>query len=81
MRKIEIKSKSLNYECDEAFKALRTNLQFAVRIKKVIMFHELYSGRGKKYGRALSCYVTGKYGKEGSSDRCRSQKVSHGGQL
>ena len=38
MRKIEIKSKSLNYECDEAFKALRTNLQFCGEDKKVIMF-------------------------------------------
>lgn len=47
MAKIEIKTKALNYECDEAFKALRTNLQFCGDDKKVILFTSCTPDEGK----------------------------------
>ncbi len=47
MAKIEIKSEALNYECDEAFKALRTNLQFCGDDKKVIVFTSCTPDEGK----------------------------------
>lgn len=63
MVKIEIKSEALNYECDEAFKALRTNLQFCGEDKKVIMFTSCTPDEGKStvvHYLAMSLASTGK---------------------
>ncbi len=63
MAKIEIKTKALNYECDEAFKALRTNLQFCGDDKKVILFTSCTPDEGKStvvHHLAMSLANTGK---------------------
>lgn len=63
MVKIEIKSEALSYECDEAFKALRTNLQFCGEDKKVIMFTSCTPDEGKStvvHYLAMSLANTGK---------------------
>ncbi len=64
MAKIEIKTDALNYECDEAFKALRTNLQFCGDDKKVIVFTSCTPDEGKStvvHYLAMSLANTGKH--------------------
>ncbi len=63
MVKIQIKTDPLNYECDEAFKALRTNLQFCGDDKKVIVFTSCTPDEGKStvvHYLAMSLANTGK---------------------
>lgn len=63
MTKIEIKTDALNYECDEAFKALRTNIQFCGDDKKVIVFTSCTPDEGKStvvHHLAMSLANTGK---------------------
>lgn len=63
MVKIEIRQEELNYECDEAFKALRTNLQFCGDDKKMIVFTSCTPDEGKStvvHNLAISLANTGK---------------------
>ena len=63
MVKIQIKTDPLNYECDEAFKALRTNLQICGDDKKVIVFTSCTPDEGKStvvHHLAMSLANTGK---------------------
>lgn len=63
MTKIQIKTEMLSYECDEAFKALRTNLQFCGADKKVIAFTSCTPDEGKStvvHYLAMSLASTGK---------------------
>lgn len=49
MKKIEIKKPELKYYTSEAFKSLRTNLQFCGSDKKVIAFTSCTENEGKTY--------------------------------
>lgn len=63
MAKIQIKTDTLTYECDEAFKALRTNLQFCGDDKKIIVFTSCTPDEGKStvvHYLAMSLANTGK---------------------
>lgn len=79
MENVEIKVQEMDYSGTEAYKSLRTNLQFCGEDKKVIAVTSCTPNEGKSSVTMNLAVSMAEAGKESDPDRCGYEKICTGG--